>query len=420
MNYGIYFGALFCLWPLLAFAGTQGFSSLLTLMTLGAVFYVRRAARPVLLACVAGLVVWIAVTELWSPVSQGFASGSLADRNFSIEAASVRIILTALAGAVTLAALEGFRAKAEGPPAPRWTRSLILGALGLQFAAIMIVVFFREPVFDFFDPVSDKTHEALQNVIRNMNAFALALPILAGWLALRPGAAYAGRAAAVIITALSLYGFYSFQADSALIMPFAALGALLIVMLFPVSGFKVLFGGMAGVILAIPAFIWALTTGLAQTGAVLPGSFQSRIWSWEAVLRKIEEAPLIGHGLGASASWREVYADHPEKLALMEPHWAQYPLIPSHPHNMALHVWSETGLIGAALLAAAVALIGFALPSPRSLTSMQRFMTAGLAGSAFVLFSFAYSAWNEAFWAGLVILAGVIILLARTEARAAV
>ena len=191
-----------------------------------------------------------------------------------------------------------------------------------------------------------------------------------------------------------------------------------IVTLLPRIGFKVLFTGMSLVILAAPGL--GLLAGLAaRFGIIVPNSFQARLWAWELVTGKLAEQPIQGHGIEAASTWRETYSDHPEWLAEMvargEPEyaWAVYPVVPTHPHNMGLQIWAETGLVGAVLAAGTLLAIGWRLPNPASLSSQFRLGIAGLAGSALSLFSFSYSVWNEAFWASIVLAVLALIIISR-------
>lgn len=409
MTYTLYYAALFSLWPIVAFAGGQGFTAMLGLACLPALPLLRLSRNGALIpAVIAALVIWISISAIWSPVGGGLASGSLADGTFGVNAASLRIGLTALAGAAVISVLKRPTAS-SAPAAIDWVAAVIL----VQLTILLLLAAFTEQALNIFDGLSDKHSEAMQNIIRNANAFALALPVLAGAMIFRSGSAVTGTVIIVLITGLTCLAFLGLGAHSAAISPIFALVAALIVFALGTSGFKVLFGALAAFVLSAPLVFRLVITVSESAGLTLPGSFQSRIWSWEAVIGKISESPWIGHGLGAVKSWQETYAEHPEKLAMVEPHWASYPVIPGHPHNMALQIWSETGLIGAALAAAVLIAIGFLLPSPKSLPASARYATAGLVGAATIAFSVSYSVWNDAYWASLTLLAGIIIIMAR-------
>ncbi len=413
MTYTLYYAALFSLWPIVAFAGGQGFTAMLGLACLPALPLLRPSRNgAVILVAIAALVLWISISAIWSPVGGGLVSGSIVDGTFGVNAASVRIGLTALAGIVVIAVLN--RPTAPTSPATLdWITAVIL----VHLAILLLLSAFTEQALDLFHGLSNKHNEAIQNITRNANAFALALPVLAAMLIFWRGNAVAGTISVVLIAGLTSLAFHSLGAHTAAISPLLAILAGLIVFAFGTNGFKVLFGTLAALLVTTPLVFRLIVTAPDKAGLSLPGSFQSRIWSWEAILGKIGESPWIGHGLGAVKSWRETYADHPEKLALVGPDWTNYPVIPGHPHNMALHIWSETGLIGALLSAGVLIAIGFSLPSPKSLPANARYAAAGLVGAATVAFSVSYSAWNDAYWASLTLLAGVIIIMARSRPR---
>ena len=147
----------------------------------------------------------------------------------------------------------------------------------------------------------------------------------------------------------------------------------------------------------------------------LPGSFQSRAWAWHVVVQKVSEKPVTGHGISASKTWNETYADYPEWAAHLPENWQYYPVVPGHPHNMALQIWAETGMIGAVLVAFSLVLLGFRLPAPGQMREDVRYAIAGVTGVAFAVFNFAYNMWNEAFWSSVALAAVAIILLAKRQ-----
>ena len=93
--------------------------------------------------------------------------------------------------------------------------------------------------------------------------------------------------------------------------------------------------------------------------------------------------------------------------------WARNPVVPGHPHNMALQIWAETGAVGAFVAALAVLLIGWRLPIGHNLRTDIRYAIGGMLAAAFCLFSFSYSVWNEAFWSTLALAVVALIVLSR-------
>lgn len=401
-------------WPLVAYAGGQGFTAMLGLAAIAALAYLRPGGRGLIaLGSTLLFALWAAVSSIWSPSGDGIVSGSLSAGDFAVDAAGLRIFFVALAAAAVLAALMR-DTRFTTPESTGW----IAGAILVNGAIILAFACFPATLFAFFDPLSDAETEALQNAIRNTGSFALALPVLgaAVFTALSRPALGLGLAALAVLA--TLYAGLRLSADSAIVMPVVSGLAIGLVALLPKRGFQVLLAIPAGLTVAAPLLYLGLIKALDLIGTSVPGSFQSRLWSWEAVIAQTGSKPVLGHGLEASSTWRETFADHPEKLAMVDPSWTNYPLIPGHPHSMPLEIWAETGAIGAVLAASALFAIGLSLPNPGTLPPRTRFAIAGLVGAAFVTFTVSYSAWNEAYWASIALMAGSIFIVHRCDHRA--
>ena len=410
LGYAPYLAAAFVLWPLVAFAGGSGFSSLLALASLPAIAYFRLRMPGLFFEVTLVLIAWILASAIWSPAGDGFVSGSLMQGTFALNAAGLRTGLTFLAAMLLVMAVLAV---------PKWRdrnipNRIILLALIVHGATVLLLAVFTEDALALFDPLSDRTSEAMQNVIRNANAFALALPLVAAWMWTR-AYDWIGRIIAAGVVIVSLWAFNDLGAQSAVIATAFAINAVIIVWWLPRAGFRVLLGAIGIYILAAPVLVGSGINLLERLGITLPGSFQSRVHTWQVVIDRIGEKPLIGHGMEAAKTWRETYADYPEWMARLPEYWASYPVIPGHVHNMALQLWAETGAVGALLAAAALILLAWRLPAPGEMDPTARYAMAGFTGAALVMFSFSYSLWNEAFWASLTLLSGAIILMARRE-----
>ncbi|MEM9738229.1 MAG: O-antigen ligase family protein [Pseudomonadota bacterium] len=387
---------------------------LLGLVAIGAVFFRPAAPRPsFLLAAFAILIIWVSASTLWSPaLDTPVFSGSLADGNFAIKFSALRLVGIALATGVSIAVLQSSKAY------PRHAATLLAGIFGVHLAMLLAT----PPLLDrglamAYETQIEAQRDGMQNVLRFANALALVLPVLlaavwtrGGWVrnvgvfAIAPAVAvfaFLGSAAAILAVVLTLL--------------FVGL-----VIVFPRSGFRVIYTGIAVMVMAAP--LLGRLAGLFDTlNLNLPLSFQSRVWAWHAVTEKVSERPITGHGLEAASTWRETYLTRPEWLADVvsrggvEAAWTRYPLIPSHPHNMALEIWAETGLIGAILTATTLIALGFRLPPPAAMSQRLKMGAAGLTGAALAIASVSYSVWNEAFWASLVLVTMALIILARAE-----
>ena len=408
MSYAPFLAAAFLLWPLTSMAGTQGNVLLLALAAIPALFVARPGIRPAhyLLAGMAFLV-WAVASESWSPVSRGIISGTLMGGDFAIRSAGLRIILTLFFTTLLIAG-----ALRTAPGRAQISSRLILGSLSIHGLLILLSPVFATsvmPVLYGDDPLNHSS--GFQNLDRGANAFALVLPILVAYVGARPGLAWKGLA--LMIALASLVSFGVLGSSAAMFGAALMLVAFVIVRVFPKYGLRGLFTAVATYIALAPILMSGLLYMLERSGVNLPGSFQSRAWSWEVVIGKIQEAPLMGHGIEASKSWQDTYAAYPEWMAQLPDFWARYPVVPGHPHNMALQIWAETGAVGAFVAALAVLLIGWRLPIGHNLRADIHYAIGGMLAAAFCLFSFSYSVWNEAFWSTLALAVVALIVLSR-------
>lgn len=408
MSYAPFLAAAFLLWPFTCIAGTQGNVLLLALAAIPAVFVARPGIRPAhyWMAATAFLV-WAVASEYWSPVSRGIVTGNLLEGDFAIRSAGLRIALTLMFATLLIAGTLRI-----APGRAQISSRLMLGAVSVHGMLVLLSPYLGAAAMPFFygdDPLEYSS--GFQNLDRGANAFALVLPILVAYLGARSGIAWKG--VAFLVALASAASFALLGASAAMFGALLMLAAFLIIRLFPNYGLRGLFTAAAAYIALAPFLIGGLLHLLERSGRTLPGSFQSRAWSWEVVIGKIQEAPLTGHGIEASKSWRETYAAYPEWMAQLPDFWAHYPVVPGHPHNMALQIWAETGLVGALLMALAVLLVGWRLPPGGRLRADVRYAIGGMLAATFCLFSFSYSAWNEAFWATLALAVAALVLLFR-------
>ncbi|MFN7178607.1 O-antigen ligase family protein [Hyphomonas sp.] len=407
MKYGPVLAVAFVLWPVMSALGGQGFAPLVGLTGIAVLFVARPRLPPALFAAIGfAFVVWAALSQLWSGAEGRFFSGSFAEGTFAVEARSLSFLLLALTSALTIAAT------LRAASAPR-ASGVVAAMLGMQAALLIAATLLMEPVLAWvYGDDASRLHQGAQNIGRGANTLALGLPLLLPMLVFRWRTIGTVLAAALTVGAFAC--FVMLGADSALFAIGGMAAAIGLVTILPRMGFRWLFGLIGGYIAAAPVF-YAVIIRLADPFVHhLPASFRSRLWSWETVIGKMTEAPFIGHGIGATRGWKETFASRPDWLAQLPDFWATYRIVPGHPHNMALQIWAETGMIGAVLAALAAVALGFHLPRPEALRPEIRYAAAGLAGAAAVIFSFAYSLWNEGFWASLVLAAAAIILWHRT------
>lgn len=406
MAYGLVFAGLMLLWPLLGALGTLGFAPLVGLTGLAALA-LARPQWPIRPYAIFGLlfVVWVAISEAWSPTASTLMTGSLMEGNFAIGARSLIVVLTSLFAMLTLAG-------AMRTQLSKRAAVFLYAAFGLQAAIIVIAAAFYEPLLEaIYGPDPQHAVNGVQNIGRNINIFALVLPLLAALLIFRAGRA--GLAGAAVLIGGYVTAALVTDNHAAVLAVAGFLGAWALVFVLPKTGLRWLVGGVGAYIVAAPFLISGLIAASPIFAGYLPGSFRSRLWSWEVVIAKIGEQPLTGHGLMATRSWRDTFAEYPDWLAQLPDFWAGYPVVPGHPHNMPLQIWAETGVIGALLAAAALIALAFRLPPADEMRPAFRLAAAGLVGAGVMIFSFSYSVWAEGFWAGVALIAASLILLAR-------
>lgn len=136
-------------------------------------------------------------------------------------------------------------------------------------------------------------------------------------------------------------------------------------------------------------------------------SGQHRLLIWQFAAGRIMDKPLLGWGLDAS----RVMPGGKDKLEL-HTQSCQAPCaiagerLPLHPHNMALQLWLELGVIGAAI--GAVIVLGiFWLIAATSVPRLERALLAAQAGAGLVIAGLSYGVW-QIWWLSTLALAAVL------------
>ena len=399
MTYPPILAAMFVLWPLVAFLGAQGFAVIIALAGLPALAWIRwRRPEAYALAAFAA-VGWMCLTAAWSPDQTRLVSGTVFDGTFSVDSGAVRIFLTFLLGVAAVAAA----ARPAYPP-PLTARDVMLAAFGLHGLSVVVVTIWIDPLLAFFYPdPAQRAADGVQNILRNANAFAFIAPVLTIWLWMKAG--IGGRLLACLIAVGAAGICLHLGTLAGVLTVLLATGAVVTVHWLPRSGFRLIGGAIAGYILTAPILMPTVSALLLRLDTFMPASAEARAYCWQFVGGKILERPVFGHGLGATGTWNVPFSERPDWLAQIASRggdpaaWTRVPVVPGHPHNMALEIWAETGGIGAILSALAIVLLANRLPDPSTIAPVRRYVAAGLIGGMMSLFIVAYSVWNEAYWA---------------------
>ncbi len=411
MSFAVMLIFAWALWAPGAFAGGQVFAPLAFLV--GAAGFLMSPPKRFnwVAAALAAFLVWVCVSTVWSPMGGSLMSGSLAAGDFKIAAAPLRIAGTGFAAmGLANAALALSSTKTKAP------RRVMIVSIGVLGVALVVTALFYDTVLSLLAPISDPVDSMPQNLGRAANLLALATPLAAAsvWTLRAGGFA---RVTALVIT-ISIAGFVFVRLDGMAALLSLGLAAIAgaVAALMSRNGFRALFSAAAAWVLAAPGVL-GLIAAHAPTTA-LPLSFRARLFAWRASVEKVAEAPIAGHGVDASATWGERYMHRPDWLAQMPPEFGTARLIPNHPHSMALQIWAETGLIGAALAATTLLAAGWAIPRPSDMTPAGQIAAAGLFGAVGAQFLVSYGAWDEAFWGAVAIAATGAILIAKRRESA--
>ncbi len=414
-SFAPFLAAILVLWPIIAYMGAQGYTGAVAIGALIGLIYVRPKRVELYAVTCFAFIAWVVAAGFWSPEAKALLTGNLLTGSFSMDMPGVRFGLTALAGLGVLVATSVGQAAAS-----RTSLNVMTAAGFVQFAGLVGTAIFMPQILALLAPISDPVSEMPQNLLRNATSFLLLLPFLLAWMWHRRGFEY-GPILAISMAVVAVAAFIQIGNQTAAVGAIFMLITMALVKSLPRTGFKVIFTTVAFYIVAAPALLSWGVAQLRATGLPLPRSFFSRTYSWELVGAKTREAPIIGHGPEASHTWRDQFGDHPEWLADASARfgdtyaWDVYPIIPVHPHNMPLQIWAETGMIGALLAALFIFVLGWRLRPPEAWPAISKYATAGLVGACLAVCSFAYSMWNEAFWASVVIASAVIWLRARYD-----
>jgi len=372
---GGWLAAAFVLTPPLAWAAPLGFALLSALAGLACLpaFAVREEDRPAYLALLAG-VVWAVGSSAWSPYRQPFWDSMVP----KVVAESV-LFFALVCGA-----------RRASPAMVAWCEKILAWGMALLGVLMLIEALTGASVYSglrqaFGDPI--RPDLGVKNVAQAL--FVLALMIGPAAVAARrvPGGLWltAPMAAGLIV------GSRAFGYDApilAVAMGSAAAGA---TWLWPRITPRVL-AVLTGIyLMGAPLFVEAArATGLlAKAEALAPLSWSERIGYWRHAADWVGDHPLRGWGLDASRMFS--------------------PGIRLHPHDAALQIWLELGLIGAV-----TASLFWAATFVRLSRRTPDLAVAAATGSAAAYLTFgavSFGVWQE-WWLGLGSLTAVAAVLA--------
>ena len=183
------------------------------------------------------------------------------------------------------------------------------------------------------------------NLARSVAALvAISWPLL-GVLAIGRSRLSVSQGTAVAGLALIALIFASFQLQGLISLLAFGLGGLTLLLVHwkPSLGLSVI--GLVFIsylVLAPTIHMLPLATALAEMPIQTPLAWEYRFEIWHSTALQIFENPGIGLGFDGSQSLNEV---------VLVMRGLERPAIPGHPHNLFLQIWLELGIVGVALFA---------------------------------------------------------------------
>lgn len=129
-----------------------------------------------------------------------------------------------------------------------------------------------------------------------------------------------------------------------------------------------------------------------------PGSWEHRVRMWAYCWPQILENPLTGLGFDAVRTFDEEYITR---------NGIQHTIVSLHPHNIGLHLWVETGVIGV-MLACSVIVTSYKAFKPQIINIDKGAFIAGVLVAALLISLVTYGVWQFWWWASVFFTIGLI------------
>ena len=140
----------------------------------------------------------------------------------------------------------------------------------------------------------------------------------------------------------------------------------------------------------------------------IPLSWEHRVRMWAYSWELIQQAPIMGHGFDASRAF--------DALTFRAPDGRDITVMSLHPHNIGLHIWLETGVIGVALaIGFLIALLKTVLKTCRG--SARAFAASGLIAATAANGAVTVGVWQHWWWALIVLGASLVCIIPQTHAK---
>jgi O-antigen ligase len=148
------------------------------------------------------------------------------------------------------------------------------------------------------------------------------------------------------------------------------------------------------VVLLAP-WVTPVILALPHAQDAMPLSWRMRGEIWRFARDRIGERPLTGWGLDGARQFGS---------QILTIDGVPFQAIPLHPHSFSVHVWLETGAVGAVLMASAIFAGGVAASRTLGASRYAAAAVCGVMASAGLIWNVSYGAWQE-WWIGAVFVA---------------
>jgi O-antigen ligase len=279
----------------------------------------------------------------------------------------------------------------QNAKAKRVWRAMVIGLVSLS-ALVFALDFMSGYAITHLGAPNADDGDTIQNLSHGLSTLMLCLPVV--FILLWDKGLW-GRMLAGIVVLLTVITCI-ISGNSAAIM---AIISLMTVLFFGMKRPKTILGTTFIIPIALLVFapILALFASTLGEGgkAALPFSWEWRVETWSYLWNKIVQNPLIGSGFDSLRSFSDTFdARGFEGLSTVN----------MHAHNFGLHIWTETGIIGAALGVIALWLCAQNLRNSDWLTRRRTAAICATLIAATCFASLSYSAWND-WWLGAIFMA---------------
>jgi exopolysaccharide production protein ExoQ len=375
---GLALAIFFALAPAIAVGGVLGLPVLMCLVgalsirpsMLGALL----TRRPMAIAFLVLFAAWAGLTSLWSPYPAAAQAGKI----------------------VTLVAL-GLPFAAAATANEKRRRLVLAG--GVAAVVVLVALLSVEAVWTL--PISraaqpeENPGQLIRNYARGSSFLISVVWAAAGGLAALGGGVRFGAMLALLAASVVVAVQYD-QLGNGVAFAVGA-GAFALAWATPRFSLYAVSGGLAAWMLTAP-FVTPLIVGNPRVVEALPLSWAARAGIWDYVCARILEEPWIGHGLEASRAVTD-------RIQVRNLDMRGTPV---HPHSGSLQIWFETGLIGAALAAAALVFGGRWLGRTFEHNRAAAAAACATLATIGVIFNISFGAWAE-WWIATMFVAAALV-----------